>query len=104
MEEEKYEFATPFCTPIDSRLIDIDSLNFLTEEGFQGRQVRLELLYRGSTHGFNSADFHGLCDGKGPTLTVIQSNSDNVFGGFTSQSWGIAPGFVSYQDSQAWLF
>ncbi len=74
MEEEKYDFATPVSPPLDSRLIDIESFSFLTEEGFQGRQVRLELLYRGSSNGFNSADFHSLCDGKGPTLTVILSS------------------------------
>ena len=45
------------------------------------------LLYRASRDGFYIAPaFHGRCDNRGPTVTVVKSGS-NVFGGFTERAW-----------------
>lgn len=44
------------------------------------------LLYRATTDGKKSADFHGCCDNKGPTLVVIK-HEEYIFGGYTSQPW-----------------
>ncbi len=52
--------------------------------------VTFELLWKGTRDGFGAATFHSKCDNKGPTLTVIKSQYDKVFGGFTSESWGFA--------------
>ena len=46
-----------------------------------------KLLYRGSLHGFASADFHGKCDGINRTLTIVESSQSNIFGGFTYATW-----------------
>ena len=51
--------------------------------GFKG----IELLYRGTRDGMTSNDFHNKCDNKGPTITLIQNEKGNVFGGFASLSW-----------------
>ena len=53
--------------------------------------VTFKLLWKGSTDGFGAATFHSKCNSQGPTLTVIKSKHDRVFGGFTSVSWGFAP-------------
>ena len=42
---------------------------------------------RGTKDGFLSKTFHELCDGKGPTLTIIQSDQSKIFGGFTTVAW-----------------
>ena len=52
-----------------------------------GKTVELELLYKGKRDGFKIADFHSKCDGKSPTLTIIKVAND-IFGGYTTQSWG----------------
>ena len=52
--------------------------------------------------GFRSAKFHQLCDNKGPTLTLIQTTTGSIFGGFTSTNWDSA-GAYKY-DNQAFLF
>lgn len=44
------------------------------------------LIYRASRDGWSSDNFHGLCDSKGPTVTVVKSGN-NIFGGYTEQSW-----------------
>jgi len=49
--------------------------------------VKFELLWKGSRDGFKAATFHSKCNDKGPTVTVIKSEHNNVFGGFTSEAW-----------------
>jgi hypothetical protein len=45
------------------------------------------LLWRGSRDGFGARDFHCRCDGRAPTLTLIQDTKGNIFGGFTPVKW-----------------
>jgi len=51
------------------------------------QMMRVNLLYRASRDGFDCKMFHLLCDNKGPTLCVIRSEENHVFGGYTSVSW-----------------
>ncbi len=46
------------------------------------------LLYRATSDGFSAKSFHAKCDGIKQTLTIIKSDSDCVFGGYTENSWG----------------
>ena len=40
-----------------------------------------------SKNGSNSDDFHKYCDNKGPTLTLIKTKKNQIFGGFTPLNW-----------------
>ena len=44
-------------------------------------------MYRASRDGFSSKNFHSKCDNMESTLTVIKSESGNVFGGYTDKAW-----------------
>jgi hypothetical protein len=46
-----------------------------------------KLLYRGSRDGFRSSNFHEKCDGQSNTLTLIETTTGFVFGGFTPLVW-----------------
>ena len=48
---------------------------------------RFELLFRMSFDGDTVEAFHSKCDGKGPTVTLIRSKNDCVFGGYAGSSW-----------------
>ena len=48
---------------------------------FDGLDFELTLLYRGSEQDFTSANFVKLVGGQGPTLHIIKSEHDHVFGG-----------------------
>ena len=63
-----------------------DSINFFGKL-IKTRGQKATLLYRASEHGFKASDFHSKCDNKGKTISLIQDTNDNVFGGYTSQSW-----------------
>ena len=73
---------------------------------------RFKLLFRSSRDGASAAAFHGRCDAKGPTLTLIKDTADNVFGGYTSLQWsspavGTGPhgdGWLYFSDHAAFLF
>eukprot|EP01084_Bolivina_argentea_P101138 181385_1 len=48
---------------------------------------RFSLLFRASEDGFKAKDFHDKCDKNGSTVTIIQSDSGNIFGGYTTIPW-----------------
>ena len=60
------------------------------------------MLWKGSRDGFTASKFHSNCDGKGPTLTVIQSTDGVIFGGYTSLSWNGNNSY--YQDDAAFIY
>ena len=45
-----------------------------------------QLCFRASENSYNVSAFHAACDNKGPTVTLVRVG-DNVFGGYTNQSW-----------------
>ena len=40
-----------------------------------------------SENGSSSDDFHRICDNQGPTLILIETNKNRIFGGFTPFGW-----------------
>ena len=47
----------------------------------------LKRIYCGTIDGMDADSFHKRCDNKGPTLTIIETKDENIFGGFTSLDW-----------------
>ncbi|XP_067440090.1 interferon-induced protein 44-like isoform X2 [Thunnus thynnus] len=64
--------------------------------------VKLQLLYKGSIHGFTGAAFHQRCDNRCPTVSVGYNTSGYVFGGYTKQPFCQSGQFV--HDDQAFVF
>ena len=52
-----------------------------------GSSPRWVLCYRASNHGWAASTFHGRCDGKRDTVTIIK-RGQYVFGGYTDIPWG----------------
>ena len=46
-----------------------------------------KLIYRGSKDGFTAVVFHSKCDKMGPTLIIIKSEFELIFGGYTDIDW-----------------
>ena len=49
--------------------------------------IKYELIYKMTVNGSTARNFHKYCDNKGPTLTIIETNINEIFGGFTPLSW-----------------
>ena len=81
------------------------------EDQFQLSQLygndnqKWNLIYKATRDGFTIDDFHRCCDNQGPTMTVIQSLSEYLFGGYTSISWNFQHDLKSSTtDRTAYLF
>ena len=65
---------------------------------------RFNFLFRASDHQYSGNKFHEYCDDKPGTISIINSNFGNIFGGYTSTSWK-ASKFGGYKtDKNAFLF
>ncbi len=49
--------------------------------------VKLQLLYRASLHGWYYKDFHYYCDNRGATVTFFQIQNGDCVAGYTLESW-----------------
>jgi len=58
-------------------------------------------MYVASRDGDRASDFHDHCDGKGPTVVIIETTG-HVFGGYAGISWSRVPDF--YSSSTSFLF
>ncbi|XP_068760879.1 uncharacterized protein [Montipora capricornis] len=73
-------------------------VNTWLEEPLRKPRSSFVLIYRASRDGWASSTFHALCDNKGPTVTVVESE-DNIFGGYTEQSWDGSTGYKRCEKS-----
>ena len=60
------------------------------------------LLYRATRDGFTPAAFHSRCDNISNTITIIKTNLNYVFGGYTSVGWNSNEEWIT--DSDAYIF
>ena len=97
------------CQNINSWILkdDKDKLIFLkllheSKKDIIDIEQEMEMIYNGSIDGFTSTDFHRKCDNMGPTISIIQTEHGNIFGGYSSISWLNKGG--GKQDKNAFLF
>ena len=66
----------------------LDQLNSYLDPVFRspGRS-RFVRCWHAKADGWASSTFHSNCDGKGPTVTIVQVGS-YIFGGYIDKSWG----------------
>ena len=82
-------------------LIDKDQQVKLNE--FYGKkEQQWSLIYKASRDGFDAAAFHRLCDNHGPTMTIIKSKNNYLFGGYTAAPWTSDGSYK--EDRTAFLF
>jgi len=63
-------------------------------------QIELKNLYTATRDGHTCQDFHRLCDGVTPTVSIIQASDKYVFGGFTRHKWLGGSGNNSRSDTK----
>ena len=79
-------------TIINSSIIknDLEKQNLINDwikEKMDKDLLKYEMIYKMSEHGSTAKVFHKYCDNKGPTLTIIKTKSNKIFGGFTRLDW-----------------
>ena len=74
------------------------------EEKTNKNIISFELIFKMSENGSNCKDFHKYCDNKGPTLTLIKTKNNRIFGGFTPLNWNNSRGVIIDQYNQTFVF
>ena len=61
--------------------------------------IKLNLLFRASIDGDNNKAIHKCCDNISPTLSIIQTKNNYIFGGYTDHIWDNYSGCVKTNNS-----
>ena len=78
-------------------------INWIKEKT-QTKEIEFKLIFKMTKNGYRSQDFHKHCDKKGPTLVLIKTTKNKIFGGFTPLDWENKGG-KKYDDSnQTFIF
>ena len=54
--------------------------------------------------GYKCEDFHKYCDNKGPTLSLVKTKQNKIFGGFTPLNWNDYDGHLFDPSNQTFIF
>ena len=74
------------------------------KEKTNNNSVKFELIFKMSINGSKSKDFHKYCDNKGPTVTIVKTTKNKIFGGFTPLNWKDIGGNISDYAGQTFIF
>jgi len=78
-------------------------INWIKEK-INKNSIKLERIFIMSINGSSSTDFHNYCDNKGPTLTIVQTTKNKIFGGFTPLNWDNSGGNKIDKNNQTFIF
>ena len=74
---------------VDSAILSGEPADFLTRlTSWTGNtsSTNWTLCWRATKHGWAASTFHGNCDYKKPTVTIIKVGNF-IFGGYATESW-----------------
>jgi len=77
-------------------------VRFLEQELKDVSKKMGETLFVASKDGDAASKFHGACDGKGPTIVIVETTTGSVFGGYTDLSWSSANAYA--KSTETFLF
>ena len=72
---------------IDTNIITLYQYQILKNWINPNRRMKFNLLYSAKRDGDNRKAFHDRCDNKAPTITIVQTQKDVIFGGYTEAQW-----------------
>ena len=100
-----YFNSKPFRTSIIGNDINKQNaiINWIIEKTNKNK-INLELLFKMSINGSKCEEFHRLCDNKGPTLTLVKTTENKIFGGFTPLDWKSEGGEIKDKSCQSFIF
>ena len=94
----------------DSSILNDDDINKKEQiinwikEKTNKNQIEFEKIFDMNINGNLSKDFHNYCNNKGPTLTIIKTTKNKIFGGFTPLNWDNNGRNKVDKDNQTFLF
>ena len=68
----------------------------------KNENIKLKLIFKSTRDGYRASDFHKFCDGKGRTVSIIETKDNILFGGFLNIKWKNEGGDTN--DDKSFLF
>ena len=78
--------------------------NWIKSDNNQIKDIKFSLCYDAKTNGDDKNSFHKFCDNIGPSLLVIKTKSNYIFGGYTKENWENVNNTNYKDDNTAFLF
>ena len=78
-------------------------INWIKEK-YNEKSIKFELIFKMSEMGTKSKYFHKYCDNKGPSLILIKTKNNKIFGGFTHLNWNIKDGNTKDLNNNTFIF
>ena len=88
-----------------SIITDRDKMKMISDWIKPNTKIIYNQIYKATRDGGTGPIFHSYCDNKGPTLTLIESKNNYIFGGYITISWD-SPKEWTYKggDDNAFIF
>ena len=86
---------------------DVDLfIKWIKSDDINISEVYFELCYDAKKNGDDKKNFHKYCDNVGPSLLIIKTESNYIFGGFTKKNWELIKDreYIYGEDNNAFLF
>ena len=90
-----------------SSIMNIDEYNMIYNEIIKNMKKnikRIKKIYQATVNGGDPSYFHKLCDNIPNTLTIIKSENNRRFGGFTTMAWESKSNSEYKKDRNAFIF
>ncbi len=68
----------------------------------ENKKISAKLIYSATIDGDDSNTFHNLCDNVGPTLVLVKTTNNQIFGGYTKENWKSTQNYKN--DTNAFIF
>jgi len=78
---------------VDGIDLKFSEVNFINKQLKSLSKEMGGLLYQASKDGFTISNFHNRCHNKGSSITIVQTVSGNVFGGYSPTTWYSSGGY-----------
>ena len=94
---------------IDSLIINKDIkkqeaiINWIKQK-INKKNIDFKKIFTISLNGSSCNDFHKYCDNEGPTLTIVKTTNNKIFGGFTPLNWENSGGNKYNKSNQTFIF
>jgi len=89
-------------SPFEGIDLWFSEVNFINKQLKSVSKEMGGLLYQASKDGFHVSTFHDRTKSKGSSITIVETKSGNVFGGYSSYTWTNSGGYRS--STGAFLF
>ena len=104
IHRDKHDYISRMSSILKDDINSNDIINNWIEETLGKRGIKFELLFKMSEKGTKSFDFHKYCDNKGPTLTLVKTTKNKIFGGFTPLNWNKEGGGINDFSNKTFIF